>query len=1019
MSSRGIQELVQRLVAPEFRESEADIQASIRDLLLQGHFDLGNDHVKLGTNAGECFIDISVGATIIEVKKTIATPGAKRRALEQLEGYVRTKSEELNSRVVGVLSDGIRWSAWHSVDMSTGLAPISDFELAGAIDDTNFRGLLDWLDDVVATRQDIAPTPKEVERLLGAESASTRADLAALGALFDKGQGDTSVRLKKRLWKELLSIASGTSVDIEDDSALFVEHTYLVLLADLIGHAVLGLDPVSQSPYDLLRGSLFAQAQVFGVVEQDFFDWVGDVDGGFEWIHVLAKRVSRFDWSNVEHDVLKVLYESVIGAETRYNLGEYYTPDWLCKLVVDKVIENPATDRVLDPACGSGTFLFWAVRHALESMELEGIPTSEAVERVTHQVFGIDVHPVAVSLAKITYLLAIGRERLHHRGEITIPVYVGDSVQFRDSDASVFGGDDALVVHIAVSEDSLDRKTLRFPESIVDDLQVFYRLISDLVDLACDREPGSDVADPKMLLDRYALEGIAREMVRETYEELASLNDDGRNHIWAYYVRNLSRPRWLSRESRRVDCIVGNPPWLPYRKMTSEMSLQFRNLSSERGLWSGGNVATQQDLSALFVARSSELYLKNGGRFGMVLPFAVLSRAQYRGFRTGDWSTPSSQLTVKFEEPWDLSRVEPDIFPVPSCVVFGQRVAARDDSVATGIETLALPRKTVQFQGRQPEHGEHPEFVLVRDQEVRAPGDQDAASEYRDRFYNGANLYPHVLVLVEKLNPGPLGISSGMVRVESKRSTKGRWRDISPVTDVVEDRFVRRIHRGQTLVPFRLLEAELAVIPWADGWIPSPSVALKSGFQGLASWYSQVSSLWEANRGDTAADLIPYMNHQNKLERQLERAISQRVVYNASGSRLCAARLTDASSVVDNKLVWSEPASEAEALYLVGLLNSDALTRRVAPYQSQGAFGARDFTMYVWQVAVPVFDPSDPLHVAVAERALICEGAAAEIDVSFVSYPRNRGKMREILDESGLMDRLEEACENLLVAISS
>ena len=1013
-----MQELVQRLVAPEFRESEADIQASIRDLLLHGEFDLGDEHVKLGTNAAERYIDISIGTTVIEVKKTIATPGAQRRALVQLEGYVRTKSEEVNSRVVGVLSDGIRWSAWHAVGMSAGLTQISAFELPSEIDGTNYRGLLDWLDDVVATRQGIVPTPREVERLLGAQSASTRADLGALSALFDQGQSQTSVRLKRRLWKELLSIASGTSLDNEDDSALFVEHTYLVLLADLIGHAVLGLDPVSQRPSDLLRGSLFAQSQVFGVVEQDFFDWVGDADGGLEWIHGLAKRVSRFDWSNVEHDVLKVLYESVIGAETRYNLGEYYTPDWLCKLIVEEVVRNPATDRVLDPACGSGTFLFWSVRHALEAMEAAGVPTPEAVERVTHQVFGIDVHPVAASLAKITYLLAIGRDRLHRRGSITIPVYVGDSVQFRDSDASVFGGDDALVVHIAVSDDALDRRTLRFPEAIVDDLQVFYRLINDLVELACDREPGSQVADPTLLLDRYALSGSSREMVRETYDELASLNDDGRNHIWAYYVRNLSRPRWLSREARRVDCIVGNPPWLPYRKMTTEMASQFRALTSERGLWSGGNVATQQDLSALFVARASELYLKNGGRLGMVLPFAVLSRAQYRGFRTGDWSTPRSQLTFAFGEPWDLSNVRPDIFPVPSCVVFGHRVAAKDGRVSGGVDGLALPSRAVQFQGRQPDHGEAANFVLRYGAEVRAPGDQEAASEYRERFYNGANLYPHVLVLVDRLDPGPLGMSSGMARVESKRSTKGKWRDVSPVVDAVEERFVRSTHRGQTLVPFRFLESDWAVIPWADGWVHSPSFALKSGFHGLASWYSKVLSLWEANRGGIKTDLIAYMNHQNKLERQLERPIRQRVVYNASGSRLCAARLTDESSVVDNKLVWCETESEGEALYLLGLLNSDALTRRVAPYQSQGAFGTRDFTMYVWQVAVPVFDSSNRLHVAVAEQARICETAAAEIDVSSFSYPRNRGKMRDQLDRDGLMAGLEEVCENLLVEVS-
>jgi hypothetical protein len=52
--------------------------------------------------------------------------------------------------------------------------------------------------------------------------------------------------------------------------------------------------------------------------------------------------VARFDWTNVEHDVLKVLYESVIGAETRRRLGDYYTPDWLADQIVATTVTDPS-----------------------------------------------------------------------------------------------------------------------------------------------------------------------------------------------------------------------------------------------------------------------------------------------------------------------------------------------------------------------------------------------------------------------------------------------------------------------------------------------------------------------------------------------------------------------------------------------------------------------------------------------------------------------------------------------------
>ena len=43
-------------------------------------------------------------------------------------------------------------------------------------------------------------------------------------------------------------------------------------------------------------------------------------------IRTLAKRLMRFVWTDVDKDVLKILYENFIRAETRKRLGEYYTP---------------------------------------------------------------------------------------------------------------------------------------------------------------------------------------------------------------------------------------------------------------------------------------------------------------------------------------------------------------------------------------------------------------------------------------------------------------------------------------------------------------------------------------------------------------------------------------------------------------------------------------------------------------------------------------------------------------------
>lgn len=177
----------------------------------------------------------------------------------------------------------------------------------------------------IATR--ITPTPTEIVRRLGATSPAHDLDALELQALYEANRDMPEVRLKRQLWARLLTTALGTA--FEDEDALFAEHTLLVASAEIIAHSVVGINPADPTiaARTLLEGGLFANAQVAGVVEGDFFDWVADVPGGDRFIRTLARRLSRFAWQSVEHDVMKVLYESVIGADTRHSLGEYYTPD--------------------------------------------------------------------------------------------------------------------------------------------------------------------------------------------------------------------------------------------------------------------------------------------------------------------------------------------------------------------------------------------------------------------------------------------------------------------------------------------------------------------------------------------------------------------------------------------------------------------------------------------------------------------------------------------------------------------
>jgi len=603
--------------------TEADIQSAVRDLLVRGDFDISVDDVHLEAQTSERGrIDVETGAVLIECKKNLGSYASVKDGEDQLAGYLLNRENTKGQPYVGILTDGVNWRCYRSEAGTVSL--VSTVTVNAQNPDA--KGFRWWIGAILATEHQLEPTRELIHMRLGSNSPAFCLTEAQLRALWKNAVDNPAVRLKRTLWSRLLRTALGTQFD--DDDLLFIGHTYLVLLATLIGHAVLGYDlPLhAKEPSKLLSGDLISEAEITGVGDAGFFNWPLDVEGGNQLVRDLARRVSAFDWSNVDHDVLKVLYESVIQREVRHRLGEYYTPDWLAKKIVRDVVTQPLSQRVLDPACGSGTFLFWAIRHYQEAAAAANIPIGVAVCSVPNFVFGIDLHPVAVTLAQVTYLLALGRAHLQERSAgVNIPVYLGDSMQWNRSQAGITEQDDAVVISTVANDDaSPGRGELRFPMAVVADVTRFDQLISELTQKASGRKRGGGRPSIKGALERHKVAEVDRPAIEHAYSALCDLFDDGRDHVWGFYVRNQARPSWFSLPENRVEVLIGNPPWLAYRHMPTEMQARFKMLSKARGLWAGGKVATHQDLSAFFVARATELFLQVNGHFGFVMPRAVL-----------------------------------------------------------------------------------------------------------------------------------------------------------------------------------------------------------------------------------------------------------------------------------------------------------------------------------------------------------------------------------------------------------
>lgn len=966
-----LEQLVQRLCRRDEARAEATVQADVRQLLLTAPFHLEDEQVvTLEAQVGDRRrIDVEVGATVIEVKRDLRVGNVLLDAVAQLQGYVAARQERFGGRYVGVLTDGAEWRCYH-LDRGT-LVEVSSLTLAPAKPDV--AALLVWVEGVLATAKGIKPTPEAIQTRLGAGSSAHHLDRATLAALYDEHRDAPTVRTKRRLWARLLATALGTQ--FEDDDALFIEHTLLVNSAEVIAHAVLGIPLESVAASSLLSGAKFDEAGIFGVVEADFFDWVVTVPRGEAFVRTLARRLARFEWGAVDRDVLKVLYESVIVADTRKKLGEYYTPDWLAQQVVEAVVDAPLQQRVLDPSCGSGTFLFHAVRRYLDAAERAKVRLADALAGLTRHVLGMDLHPVAVTFARVTYVLAIGRERLtaEDRGVLHVPVYLGDSMLWRREPRSLLSGaeltlaaDDAavsardpLVPRQLVLDGQDFQQVFRFPSALLKDARAFDQLVSELAKRASQRVPGSPFPALKGLFQRLGVAADVQAAVTSTFQMLCRLHDEGRDHIWGYYIRNMARPEWLARAENHVDVLVGNPPWLSYRFMPEAMQQRFRELCEARGLWQGGKVATQQDLSALFIARVMQLYLADRGRFGFVMPDAVLDRGQFAGFRGGTLGEPNDPVCAAFETPWDLRRVRPHFFPREAAVVFGRRAAS----------ATPMPAAAEVWKGKLPARGSTWDAVakhLHRDVGTGPAAPAGEASPYTGRFRQGATLVPRVLFMVERLPAGALGMPFGKARVRSATSAteKPPWKDLPRLEGVVETEFLRPVHLGETVLPYRTLGARTAVLPVDAEAILDPAGDTLDEFPGLATWWREANHVWERLRSSERLSLSERLDFHRELTSQFPIA-PLRVVYAKAGMHLAAARVVDHRAIIDHTLYWATVATKEEAHFLCAILNSVAATQATRPLMSRGK-EERHIDTHVWKLPIPAFDVDDGSHVALA-----------------------------------------------------
>lgn len=130
-----------------------------------------------------------------------------------------------------------------------------------------------------------------------------------------------------------------------------------------------------------------------------YFDKKDSLNLSIQSLLFVVKKLYKINFSESTKDANGLAFQKFLGRHAKGGRGQFFTPDPVINFCVE-ILQPKPNEKIIDPACGTGGFLFSSLNYIKRNYKQENI-----TKYVKNNIFGIEINKRVSQIAKIKFLI--------------------------------------------------------------------------------------------------------------------------------------------------------------------------------------------------------------------------------------------------------------------------------------------------------------------------------------------------------------------------------------------------------------------------------------------------------------------------------------------------------------------------------------------------------------------------------------------------------------------------------------